>query len=1158
MKLDWWIVTVITSLLLFVRAEAVAAAASDSSRNLPHSPPYSETNPDNLSTSAKRNFNTDQPDHPLLTTLTTTKPKGSPGTSEDDRQSYIIAVTPESTIHDGVTANNSISSASNSTGLSWNGTVQLRGISIRFCPAWTCKNRCFQKSNNKVPVSESPKASHGVSESLSVSSVISESSTVPHGVFESSTGSYDVFESAIVFPAASESSTVTPGVDELPSVPPTVSSPEAEDSSTSSSNESETTATKCSCDHICIRLGDCCVDFFSLCLNITDEAEVIRLVEHAQYNTPTFGSVEDQYQLNVTQMMVSYGSCVTTPEGERYTMISSCPESFGDPTVVTTCREAEQHPTLQPHSDVDNMAVTFRNVDCARCHSYNLTRLVSWRHGVSCPNASSSGHDSFLKDVAAAIQSGNCSYIYRVPEHAQTQPRSCLPISAKLKTFDPGLETATDANVSHTYANVSKTDDVCTFEDLLLCKTYSYETLTSDDEVVKNPHCLKCMTGSTPISVDLPCGREKNENKEPPDPSKGQGGILALFTRDSSGISTIVVNGKKIPTSEIRCNDDEVFDYATFHCRTLFCPMGYRPIRGQCSLVDHYMVPPKSQMVPSGTETVYVTFNLKDDVSGKSQELEGTFRRAFQDAHNHLAVPAISFSCIPNQCDSHNLPGTNSSEFAGYSVSVTVSPVSNLSKVLDSINYALKTTDFVTGFVVRNYDTDPKPECTTGRPDLIYHTNVSQIDGNLFVDASHGPLTLFYPLTNTFFRIDLTKSNTSKQTVQPVYMSLVCVQPQINSTLNCPSVPFNISQTRLENGTLFIKDTDLSYPEHQYELHGHFVLVCSDFENLNDLKFFHFSDPQYYLSWACSLTSVVFLATSLVGFALLPYLKTLVGYMTASLAASLASGQLLILVDFISSRVVCFVLASVSHFCWLAAFSWMTALAMLMTRTFFDGMATNTGKQSANEVRKKYKKCCIGGWGIPALLVGLLVVLDILEDSPFKVGYGKPLCGWMSQSYVFLVPVAVALAVNIICFLLTTVSIERTMRATRAALSRQQTSDGQRLLMYSKMLSIMGVTWIAGFLAAFSKVAALWWVYIVLNGLQGTFIAFSFVLNTRLLRFLKARWSAGNSTSGRGSGPGSENRTPRACGKVASKRNRGQWSGQADTTLSNTAGGFQS
>ena len=74
--------------------------------------------------------------------------------------------------------------------------------------------------------------------------------------------------------------------------------------------------------------------------------------------------------------------------------------------------------------------------------------------------------------------------------------------------------------------------------------------------------------------------------------------------------------------------------------------------------------------------------------------------------------------------------------------------------------------------------------------------------------------------------------------------------------------------------------------------------------------------------------------------------------------------------------------------------------------------------------------------------------------------------------------------------------------------ARQQRRDRQRLVVYSKMFTAMGFTWAAGFAAAFTEEVALWWVYILLNGLQGTFIAFSFVLNARFVRALKAKFMA--------------------------------------------------
>ena len=55
----------------------------------------------------------------------------------------------------------------------------------------------------------------------------------------------------------------------------------------------------------------------------------------------------------------------------------------------------------------------------------------------------------------------------------------------------------------------------------------------------------------------------------------------------------------------------------------------------------------------------------------------------------------------------------------------------------------------------------------------------------------------------------------------------------------------------------------------------------------------------------------------------------------------------------------------------------------------------------------------------------------------------------------------------------------------------------------------MGFTWIFGYIAAFTDVEALWYIYIILNSLQGVFIFISFICNRRigLLWYKKLRLS---------------------------------------------------
>ncbi|KAJ9577975.1 hypothetical protein L9F63_025167, partial [Diploptera punctata] len=52
--------------------------------------------------------------------------------------------------------------------------------------------------------------------------------------------------------------------------------------------------------------------------------------------------------------------------------------------------------------------------------------------------------------------------------------------------------------------------------------------------------------------------------------------------------------------------------------------------------------------------------------------------------------------------------------------------------------------------------------------------------------------------------------------------------------------------------------------------------------------------------------------------------------------------------------------------------------------------------------------------------------------------------------------------------------------------------DQVRFYLYLKLFTIMGLTWISGFIATFTRVSFLWYPFIILNGLQGAFIFIMF------------------------------------------------------------------
>ena len=62
---------------------------------------------------------------------------------------------------------------------------------------------------------------------------------------------------------------------------------------------------------------------------------------------------------------------------------------------------------------------------------------------------------------------------------------------------------------------------------------------------------------------------------------------------------------------------------------------------------------------------------------------------------------------------------------------------------------------------------------------------------------------------------------------------------------------------------------------------------------------------------------------------------------------------------------------------------------------------------------------------------------------------------------------------------------------------------------YSSQIStLMGFTWLIGFVAAYVKNAVVWYIFVIFNSLQGTFIFLAFMCNLRVWRL----WTQGITT----------------------------------------------
>lgn len=150
-------------------------------------------------------------------------------------------------------------------------------------------------------------------------------------------------------------------------------------------------------------------------------------------------------------------------------------------------------------------------------------------------------------------------------------------------------------------------------------------------------------------------------------------------------------------------------------------------------------------------------------------------------------------------------------------------------------------------------------------------------------------------------------------------------------------------------------------------------------------------------------------------------------------------------------------------------------------------------------------KYSLFAWTSPAVFVITSVTLD--KTNTIFIGYGDKIC-WISNGKALLVvlgvPVALILLFNCVALSLTLVSIWKVQKSTRRVTDQgQQTSLP---LLYVKLSSTFGFTWLLGFIVPFAKLEFLDYLFVILNSLQGFFIFLAFVANKRSLKKMKSLW----------------------------------------------------
>ncbi|XP_068755912.1 adhesion G protein-coupled receptor E5-like [Montipora capricornis] len=202
-----------------------------------------------------------------------------------------------------------------------------------------------------------------------------------------------------------------------------------------------------------------------------------------------------------------------------------------------------------------------------------------------------------------------------------------------------------------------------------------------------------------------------------------------------------------------------------------------------------------------------------------------------------------------------------------------------------------------------------------------------------------------------------------------------------------------------------------------------------------------------------------------------------------------------------SSREQCQVIAVLLHYFVLCSFTWMNAMAYDVHKTFTSSDGGHGSSRQGNQ-NKRLMRYCLFGWGVPAIAVSIFVIIDqILSKGFIGYGEGEAYC-FISKPeavlYFFVAPVALIMLFNAFALVHTVLHIVKTRKRTQKVTNKRH-STGVALV-FVKMASVMGVTWILGIVANVKALSFLWYPYVILNSLQGFFLFTLFVSNTFSLR----------------------------------------------------------
>ena len=270
--------------------------------------------------------------------------------------------------------------------------------------------------------------------------------------------------------------------------------------------------------------------------------------------------------------------------------------------------------------------------------------------------------------------------------------------------------------------------------------------------------------------------------------------------------------------------------------------------------------------------------------------------------------------------------------------------------------------------------------------------------------------------------------------------------------------------------------------------------------------------PQAIVSVTCNLMSITGLTATVITYFIFGELRSIPGKNNMMLSIHLLFAQCFYQfgIDQTGNPTLCIVLGVLIHLFWLTAILWMNACTLHMFRTFVTGQSYRSYRALDPQV------CCytIYCYTVALIIIAITIGVSMFKSGGQSTGYGGHVCyinepvmvGW-----TFALPVGVIIILNTGFFFAVVYQISASTMSRRG-----KSNDRANTIIYMKLSSLTGVTWIFGYLYLWTDFIPLEYIFIVLNAGQGVLIFVSFICTSRIIRlyqdlFRKMRRACQNS-----------------------------------------------